>query len=267
MPIESTALNSVSYEKVFFLCMMIGVCWAIFTSVFSGGWDADHGGAGHDGGSGHAGDAGGHDSGFDTTVDPGVQFGTDAGIHGCHAADAPGVSSHAGATGHSASAAAGHSAGPAHGGHARQSTADGTSDNEVPGVTPFSPLFLSILLASFGALGLLFIRGFALPASLAAMAAGIIGIVIAWGVSRTFIAVFVSSQTNSLAESFKTVGTEAEVTIPIPQGGTGEVAYVLAGKRLTAPASSEDGMPIEQGRRVVITGMRGTTFLVEPFDI
>lgn len=255
MPIESSISSAMSYEKIFFLCMMVGVCWAIFTSVFSGGWDADHGGSGHDGGTDHGGldgDCGSHDAGFDTTMDTGGHFGTDAGIHGCHTGDASDFSSPGGS---------------AHGHDARQAVIDGFSGNENPGVTPFSPLFLSVLLASFGALGLLFIRGFSLPASMSAFIAMIVGLVIAWGVSKAFITVFVSSQTNSLAESFRAVGTEAEVITPIPEGGTGEIAYVLTGKRLTAPASSEDGTAIARGRKVVITGMRETTFLVEPFDL
>lgn len=57
-------------------------------------------------------------------------------------------------------------------------------------------------------------------------------------------------------------GREGEVITPIPQGGTGEVAYVVKGQREIGAARSEDGTAIGKGRLVVIQKAIGPTLYV-----
>ena len=59
-------------------------------------------------------------------------------------------------------------------------------------------------------------------------------------------------------------GTEASVVSPIPENGVGEIAYVVGGTRYTAPARTENGVPVGNGKLVRITRVVGTQFYVDP---
>jgi hypothetical protein len=56
----------------------------------------------------------------------------------------------------------------------------------------------------------------------------------------------------------------AEVITPIPEGGVGEIAYVQAGSRYSAPAREEQGRPVASGAVVRITRVVGSQFHVVP---
>ena len=51
---------------------------------------------------------------------------------------------------------------------------------------------------------------------------------------------------------------------PIPERGVGEICYVQAGTRYTAPARTEDGAAVVTGRPVKITRIIGNQFYVKP---
>ena len=72
-----------------------------------------------------------------------------------------------------------------------------------------------------------------------------------------------ATQASSHARANEAVGTEAEVTIPIPHVGLGEVAYVLRGSRYTNPAKSADGKEYPVNTVVKIVNQVGTTFIVQ----
>lgn len=59
------------------------------------------------------------------------------------------------------------------------------------------------------------------------------------------------------------VGSTAEVTVPIPEGGVGEIAYVAMGERHTATARSNDGRAIARGAVVEINALAGTAMIVK----
>lgn len=59
-------------------------------------------------------------------------------------------------------------------------------------------------------------------------------------------------------------GREAEVITAIPEGGVGEIAFLVRGQRETAPARAVDGQAIAKGRTVVIERMMGATATVRP---
>ncbi|MBM3334773.1 hypothetical protein FJY63_08940, partial [Candidatus Sumerlaeota bacterium] len=54
----------------------------------------------------------------------------------------------------------------------------------------------------------------------------------------------------------------ADVTTPIPEGGTGEIAFVARGLRQNAPARSDDGKAIERPAEVEIVRIVGGSHIV-----
>ena len=60
------------------------------------------------------------------------------------------------------------------------------------------------------------------------------------------------------------VGLTATVITPIPEKGVGEIAYVQAGSRYTAPAREESGAAIAGGQTVKVTRIVGTQMYVVP---
>ena len=60
------------------------------------------------------------------------------------------------------------------------------------------------------------------------------------------------------------VGMTATVITPIPANGVGEIAYVQAGSRYSAPARNEREAPVASGQTVKIVRIVGTQFYVTP---
>lgn len=147
------------------------------------------------------------------------------------------------------------------GGHAEA----GMADSGLPGVSFFSPTVLASFVTAFGAAGLIFSRIEAtssvwVSAPLAALSGGVIAALTFW----FFNTMFRKTQASSEARVAQVVGLPASVITPIPADGVGEIAYVMANTRYSAPARSENGQPIPAGRLVRITRMVGTLFYVEP---
>jgi hypothetical protein len=57
-------------------------------------------------------------------------------------------------------------------------------------------------------------------------------------------------------------GSEANVITPIPENGVGEIAYVVGGTRYSAPARTENGAAVANGKTVKIIRIVGTQFYV-----
>ena len=74
--------------------------------------------------------------------------------------------------------------------------------------------------------------------------------------------VFSKTQSSSEGRLANVVGTSATIITPIPLDGVGEIAYVQAGSRYTAPARSENGVAVPNGATVKITRIVGTQFYV-----
>lgn len=98
--------------------------------------------------------------------------------------------------------------------------------------------------------------GFALGSGLALAAA-------AYGVLE-----LIFSQTQAGAEYVpdEVAGREAEVITAIPEGGAGEIAFIVRGQREQAPARSATGGAIPKGRVVLIERVMGQTCHVRPKD-
>lgn len=133
-----------------------------------------------------------------------------------------------------------HAGGQAHVGHGGQ-------------VSPVNPFTLTAFLAWFGGTGYLLSRHStvwfftALVISLLAGAGGA-------AVIYLFIARVLSSPDEALDPAdFEMVGVLGKLSVPIREGGTGEMIYSQAGTRRVCAARTEDGSAILKGTEVVVT--------------
>ncbi len=146
------------------------------------------------------------------------------------------------------------------GGHAEA----GFDHSGVPGISFFSPTVLACFVTAFGGLGILFsgikaTESIWISAPLSIAGAVCIAFVVLW----LFNAVFTRTQSSSESRVATLVGQAASIVTPIPEGGVGEIAYVQASTRYTAPARSEGGVAVGAGQTVKITRVVGTQFYVE----
>jgi membrane protein implicated in regulation of membrane protease activity len=88
------------------------------------------------------------------------------------------------------------------------------------------------------------------------------GLAIAAGVFLLFESVFRKVQSSSESRVAELMGRMATIVTPIPPAGVGEIAYVQAGTRYTAPAREERGLPVASGQAVKIVRIVGTQFYV-----
>lgn len=146
------------------------------------------------------------------------------------------------------------------GGHAEA----GFDHTGMPGISFFSPTVIASFVTAFGGLGIIFSRIEAtskpwISAPLSALG----GVAIAAGVFVLFQKLFSKTQSSSESKVASLVGQAATVISPIPENGVGEIAYVQAGTRYTAPARVENGAPISAGQSVKIRRTIGSQFYVE----
>jgi membrane protein implicated in regulation of membrane protease activity len=145
------------------------------------------------------------------------------------------------------------------GGHAEA----GPDSSDMPGVSALSPSIISAFVTAFGGFGIIFTRIHAtdnvfISAPLAIVCALVTSGLLLW-VLRL---IFKETQSSSESRVSRVVGTVANVITPIPEQGVGEIAYVVAGSRYTAPAREESGQPVANGRAVKVTRVVGTQFYV-----
>jgi membrane protein implicated in regulation of membrane protease activity len=166
------------------------------------------------------------------------------------------------------SALAGHFFDGGHDGHADVGTGGhaeaGFDHSGIPGISFFSPVVLSSFVTAFGGLGILFsgIRATSsvwISAPLSIAGAFCISLFVLW----LFNTIFSKSQSSSEGRVASLVGQTAALLTSIPENGVGEIAYVQASTRYTAPARSEKGNAIPIGQTVRITRIVGTQFFVE----
>lgn len=141
----------------------------------------------------------------------------------------------------------------------------GFDHSGMPGVSIFSPVVISSFITSFGGFGLVFhqierTRSVWVSAPLAAACA----FAVAVGAFFLFNAIFEKSQASSEVRLSTLVGKTATVITPIPANGVGEIAYVTAGTRCTAPAREQTGTPVATGQTVKIMRVGESQFFVTP---
>lgn len=120
-------------------------------------------------------------------------------------------------------------------------------------ISPFNLVTLSAFLAWFGGTGYLLTRyssmwfviglGIALLSGLAGAA------IVFFFLSR----VLMSDEESLDPSDFEMVGVLGRTSVPIREGGTGEIIYSQAGTRRTCGARAENGNSIAKGSEVVVT--------------
>jgi membrane protein implicated in regulation of membrane protease activity len=126
-----------------------------------------------------------------------------------------------------------------------------------------SPVTLSMFVATFGGAGIVYKNFLNLPLAahipLAAITAVLVALLVAW----IFYKLFSLTQSSSEGVAEEVIGMEAEVTVPIPHQGLGEIAYTLRDRRLTNSAKTLDGKELPAQTAVRIVKLVGSTYFVE----
>jgi membrane protein implicated in regulation of membrane protease activity len=146
------------------------------------------------------------------------------------------------------------------GGHAEA----GADSSDSPGVSFFSPIIMAAFVTAFGAFGLTFTQFEATKSPFISASLSAVG---AFAISGLLVSVlgkiFRASDSSSESRVASLVGQVATVISPIPEGAVGEIAYVQAGTRYTAPAREQTGKAIANGQAVTIKRIVGSQFYVE----
>jgi membrane protein implicated in regulation of membrane protease activity len=123
-----------------------------------------------------------------------------------------------------------------------------------PAVGPINFATLTAFLAWFGGTGYLLtsqFRWFVLPAIGLSLVLGLCGAaVVFWILAR----VLWSPHENMQTADYHMVGVLGRLSQPIREGGIGELIYSRKGTRQSCGARSADGVAIEKGTEVVVTG-------------
>ena len=145
------------------------------------------------------------------------------------------------------------------GGHAEA----GADASDMPGISIFSPTVMAAFITAFGGFGLIFTQFSATSrAVISAPLSAFCAMLVAGGLYKFLSMIFRHTQGSSESHVARLAGTEASVVSPIPENGVGEIAYVVGGTRYSAPARTENGSAIANGRLVKITRVVGTQFYV-----
>jgi len=128
--------------------------------------------------------------------------------------------------------------------------------------SPLSPVSIALFITTFGGIGLL-LKKLGFP-SLVQLPAGMIsGLIVGGAVSYGFFRIMLATQASSHARAGEEIGIEAEITVPIPNDGLGEIAYVVRGTRFTNPARTLDGKELPARVMVKIVKQAGNTYIVQ----
>jgi membrane protein implicated in regulation of membrane protease activity len=161
-----------------------------------------------------------------------------------------------------------HDYGAGHGevttGHEGSGEAFATVGEAEPVISPLSPATLSIFLATFGGVGIILTSMFKLNLFVSLPVSAGAGVGVAGSVMLLFYHLFTKVQGSSEPRSAEAIGLTAEVTVPVPKEGVGEVAYVVRGARFVSSARSQTGKPLARHVAVRIVRQVGNTFYVEP---
>ncbi len=127
---------------------------------------------------------------------------------------------------------------------------------------PISGTTIATFVTGFGAGGVVahYSLGWPLAGSLGAAVGG--GLALAALAFVVLELVFRQTQAGSEFAAEDVVGREAEVITPIPEGGLGEVAYIVRGQREQGAARAVDGTAIARGALVVVDKVMGSTLYV-----
>lgn len=127
----------------------------------------------------------------------------------------------------------------------------------------FNLAAITMFLAWFGGVGLLLEEMTRLAAAIVVVIAGGAGLTGATAIMRVVQAM---RRREHPLEPIQLVGAVGRLTIPIREGGTGEIVYTVDGKRRCSGARADDRRAIARGTEVVITRYdKGIAYVCE-FD-
>ena len=120
-------------------------------------------------------------------------------------------------------------------------------------VSPLNFVTFTAFLAWFGGAGYLLTRYSTVWIVLGLGLAVLSGLFGAAVVFLFLSRVLTSPEENLDPADYEMVGVLGRISVPIREGGTGELIYSQAGTRRSAGARAEDGTAIDKGREVVVT--------------
>jgi membrane protein implicated in regulation of membrane protease activity len=135
-------------------------------------------------------------------------------------------------------------------------------DHGTVGVSALSPMTIASFVTSFGGLGLIATQLLAIRDTLSLVFAAVGATLISAGMFFFYSQVLVAGQGSSAVQLGGIKGKQAEIIIPVPKNGLGQVAFVTQGTRTTWSARSADGEPIPRGTIVTIQAVTGNTLIV-----
>ncbi len=147
-----------------------------------------------------------------------------------------------------------------------QIDAGGLTDSGTVHFSPLSPVTICMFITAFGGVGIVGKRLLKLETLEHVGLASVSGFVVAAATFYLFNTLFQMTQSSSAPRQLEIVGLEAEVTVPIPKDGIGQIAYVLRGSRYTAPAKGLNGEPYRTHEAVVVRRIVGGTLLVATLE-
>jgi len=161
-----------------------------------------------------------------------------------------------------------HDYGAGHGhlttGHEGSGEAFATVGAAEPVISPLSPATISIFLTTFGGVGIILTSLFKMNLFVSLPVSAGAGFAVGAFVMVLFYHLFTRVQASSEARTVEAIGQSGEITVPIPEGGVGEVAYIVRGARLVSSARSQTGQAVARHAAVRIVRQVGNTLYVEP---
>lgn len=126
-----------------------------------------------------------------------------------------------------------------------------------------SPFVISSFFTGFGAVGMIANLAFNVTAPISLIWAFFGGLIIGGAMQFFYGSVLLKSQGSSEIQVSKLGGIEAEVTVPIENGGNGQIAFVNRGRRVTFTARASSGnVSLPRGAQVEIVRIVGGTAIV-----
>jgi hypothetical protein len=152
------------------------------------------------------------------------------------------------------------------GAHATTSSHGGaTAQAHVGHLSPFNFVSFTAFLAWFGGTGYLLTRYSSLWVVAAIAISSVVGLV---GATILFLflgRVLMSREENLDPADYEMVGVLGRTSVPIREGGTGEIIYSQAGTRRTCGARSELGIAIPKSNEVIVTRYEKGIAYVRPW--
>ena len=129
--------------------------------------------------------------------------------------------------------------------------------------SPLSPVTIAMFIATFGGSGYIFSKVLGWPLLFNLPAATVSGFLLAAIVFYLFYKLFQATQASSQPRVDEVVGKEAQITVPIPNHGVGQIAYSIGGMRYSNSAQTADGKELPVNMIVKVVKRVGNTFIVE----